>query len=478
MSPSLALLLVFASTPEAELARTEAEPLEAVEASTTAGGLVDLGPSDEDELLDTTADEDLVAIDTGTVSETLDEEWSPIFGSSDPPRFDIPISDHPMVERWVKHFQGRGRERFLRWLGRSTLVTPTYYPVLEAAGLPKDTLFLSMIESGFSTRAYSWAHAAGPWQFMPATGRRYGLTFDFWVDERRDVEASTVAAARYLARLYSEFGDWHLAWAAYNAGEARVRRAIRRVGTEDFWRIADTRALPRETKQYVPKLIAAAKVAKQLERYGLPAAEFEAPPVTETFTVTVATDLATIARACGGDVTEDELVGLNPALYRKVTPPGRAWEVRVPRFWGRDCAEGLAATSAAERLTYRVHVMGAKDTAETLARRYRTSVAAILERNRIAADQLSKFEAIVVPLPLAVSDEVPVEELPARWNRAAPYTPDSPAVRVHRVRSGDSLWRIANRYRVGVSQLKAWNGLWRRRYLRIGERIVIRGRGD
>ena len=393
-------------------------------------------------------------------------------------QFDIPVrDDHPDVELWIRHFQARGRERFRLWMARSGRVAPTYDEVLSHYGLPLDLRYLSMIESGFSPRAYSWAHASGPWQFIPGTARRFGLTCDSWVDERRDLEKSTHAAARYLAILYAEFGDWHLAWAAYNAGEARVRRAIRRGGTNDFWSLVDTRHLPRETRRYVPKLVAAALVSKAPEIYGLEHPEYHDPVVSSVVTVTVATDLATIARACGGDVTEEELIDLNPALYRHITPPGRTWRVRVPRFFAADCEMRLRAMPDDARLTYRFHPLRPGDTASKIAERYGSEPQAILTHNRITDAQLSNFEGLVVPISLARDREVPILDPIARWRYAPPYTPDSPPVRIHRVRSGDSLWRIANRYRVSIRKLRSWNGLWRRRYLRVGERRIIRGHG-
>lgn len=398
-----------------------------------------------------------------------------LYGVGAEPVFDIPISEVPSVERWVRHFQGRGRARFARWLSRATRWAPIYYDVLEANALPKDLLFLSMVESGFSNRAYSWAHAAGLWQIMPRTGRRFGLTVGFWVDERRDFVRSSHAAARYLSILYAEFGDWPLAFAAYNAGEARVRRAIRRSGTRDFWQLVNTRYLPRETRRYVPKIIAAAKVAKNLERYGIEVSGFEPPIEWEVVTVTVATDLQTIAQAC--DVTEEALIDLNRALYRRVTPPGRSWDVRVPRWRGAACQRGLQAVDPSTRRSYRFHVLSEGEDATQVAKRYHTTVDSILAHNRIEAAKFSEFEAMVIPIPFAEIGEVPIRREVASWIRSPPYTPGSPAVRIHRVRRGESLWRIANRYRVRLRQLRAWNGLWRTNHLRIGQRLVIRGRG-
>jgi len=398
-----------------------------------------------------------------------------IWGTGPSPEWDLPIDEHPSIDKWVRHFEGRGKRRFTRWLQRTTRWAPLYYEVLDDYGMPKDLLFLSMVESGLSMRAYSWAHAAGLWQFMPRTARRMGLTVDFWVDERRDFVSASHGAARYLRLLYKEFGDWRLAMAAYNAGEARVRRAIRRAGTRDFWRLERSRHLPRETRRYVPKILAAAKVAKNLEAHGISVEGFEPPVTWEVVTVTVSTDLATIAKAC--DLPEQTIVEYNRALYRRVTPPGRAFELKVPRWKAEGCQAGLQRIDPEGRWSYRYHAIAADDDASRVAEKFQTTATAILAHNRIDESKLRQFEAMVVPIPYRVRAAIPIEDPSSDWIRSPPYTPDSPAVRIHRVRRGESLWRIANRYRVSIRNLRAWNGLWRTNFLRIGQRLVIRGRG-
>lgn len=188
-------------------------------------------------------------------------------------QFDIPITVNSRVEYWINYFCGRGRPHFEKYLERSEYFIPYIAPLLKQNGLPEDLVYLAMIESGFSTHARSHAKAVGPWQFISATGKRYGLMVNWWVDERRDVRKATLAAVEYLRDLYSIFRGWELAAAAYNAGEAKVARAVRRFGTTDFWAISKHRFLRPETRDYVPKIIAAAIVAKNRKQFGFPTYE-------------------------------------------------------------------------------------------------------------------------------------------------------------------------------------------------------------
>lgn len=391
--------------------------------------------------------------------------------------FDLPMSDDERVLYWVDFLSQRGRRSFARWLGRSTRYVPLFWSILEQYNLPKDLVFLSMIESGFSPRAYSWAHAAGAWQFMPYTGRRFGLKVGFWVDERRDFVKATHAAAQYLSRLHAMFDDWWLAMAAYNAGPGRMRSAIRRLGTQDFWKISRSRHLRRETKHYVPKLLAAAVVAKQPERYGFEDVTYLPPLTWEVLTVTVATDLQTLSKACGL-ASEKPLLQLNPELRCGVTPPGQAYALRVPKETEHTCRAGLLALNPAVRMTYRYALLKEQETLQSLAERHHTTGAAILSFNRMQPEQLGDLAEIVVPVPLLEADRAPLLTPDPKLFRGGIYRPDGQQLIVHRVRSGDSLWRIARRYRVGVRKLRLWNGLWRGRSLRVGQRIkVFVGRG-
>ena len=188
-------------------------------------------------------------------------------------KFDFPITVNSRVEYWLDYFCGRGRHYFATWLERSEFFIPYIKPLLKQSGAPEDLVYLAMIESGFSNHARSQAKAVGPWQFISATGKRYGLMVNWWVDERRDIRKSTLAAIDYLKELNGMFQSWELAAAAYNAGEAKIARAIRRYGTKDFWVLARQRFLRQETRDYVPKIIAAALIGKNPTQFGFPAPE-------------------------------------------------------------------------------------------------------------------------------------------------------------------------------------------------------------
>ena len=262
-----------------------------------------------------------------------------------PVRWDIPVVWNASVERFVDLFSGEQSDRMALYLKRSGRYEGMIRSKLRERGMPEDLLYLSMIESGFNPNARSRVAAVGLWQFMAPTARDYGLRVDGYVDERRDPEKSTDAALRYLQDLYDHFGSWNLAAAAYNSGQGRVARAMRQeTGAErgseaDFWRIRDR--LPRDTREYVPLMFAAALVGKDPARYGLDRVERWLPLPTDTVDVPGGIDLGRVARDTG--VAEEDLRTLNPQLVRGVTPPGRSYPVRVPDGRADDYTRGAAS---------------------------------------------------------------------------------------------------------------------------------------
>lgn len=244
------------------------------------------------------------------------------------------------VENHVEYFTLSGRETFQRWLDRSERYLPLMREIFREKNLPEELAYLAMIESGFDPYAVSPAQAVGPWQFMPATGRRYGLRIDRWVDERKDPVKSTRAAARHLTDLYNLFDSWPLAIAAYNAGAGKVQRALLRAPSGEFSDLSLSRYIRKETKQYVPRYMAAAIIARDPEAYGFSVAN-DGPFTYDEVTVSDSTDLRLIGRWLG--CAEEEIRELNPELQQGATPPGSPYVLRLPKGARESLVTGLAA---------------------------------------------------------------------------------------------------------------------------------------
>ncbi len=311
-------------------------------------------------------------------------------GSTETPpavTWDIPIEVNGEVERWLSYYTTDGRRSFEITLSRVSRYERLMRAVFRDAGLPEDLVYLPLIESGFETTAYSRARALGLWQFVPNTARIYDLEISHWVDERLDPIASTHAAADYLGDLHREFRDWYLTFAAYNAGPGRVHGAIRRAGSRDYWTIADRRALPRESRDYVPKLIAVALIAKQPEEYGI--SRLYKPIVTfDIAYVPDATSLDVVAEAAG--VPLDDILALNLHLIRGVTPPGLRYAVRIPAGTPRIFAENYAKLPPADRVRSVVHFVRRGETLGSIARTYGVSLSDV----RAANDDLHPRELL------------------------------------------------------------------------------------
>lgn len=258
--------------------------------------------------------------------------------SSDALVFDLPVTSNRKVSKWINYYQTRGRRWFREWLERSTRFMPFLQKELKAAGLPTDLAFMVMIESGFSSNAHSFADAVGPWQFIEPTGVRYGLSRNWWLDERRDLKKSTAAAIKYLKDLHGEFGSWYLVAASYNMGENGLRNRIRKHGTKDFWALVRKGALPAETQEYVPKILAAMLISKAPNLYGFRDVERLDVFDVESVSVPGGTDINKLADALG--VTRKSLKDLNAELVLGYIPRQvDAHPIRVPKGAGRLVAD-------------------------------------------------------------------------------------------------------------------------------------------
>ena len=320
------------------------------------------------------------------------------------PDFDIPIVVNARVEQFIQCFQTTLREKFVTWLARSGKYIPIMKRLLREQGLPEDLVYMAFIESGFDPYAYSRSKAVGPWQFIYLTGKRYGLKVNWWVDERRDPEKSTIAAAKYLKDLYETFACWYLAAAGYNAGEYKIIKAIKRYRTEDFWTLTKVRYLKRETKDYVPLMIAAALVAKDPEKYGFTDVEYQKPLRYERVKVPELTGLSLVAKAC--EASLEEIKDLNPELRRGVTPPNENdYEIKIP-FGRKDLFEvTFQILQAFEKFEFKTHLVKKGETLKGIAKLYRVDLEPLLELNHLSkATPISK--GTILSIPISKDEEI------------------------------------------------------------------------
>jgi len=341
------------------------------------------------------------------------DPWAEAFAESsrvanvpEPRKPQYPVSLNPQVQFFLDRFTGERRDVVTLWVGRAGRYLGMIRDVLRRRGMPEELAYTAMIESGYNPVAVSRVGAKGMWQFMAATARRYGLRVDHWIDERLDPEKSTVAAAAYLRDLYAMFGSWALAQAAYNAGEVKVSRAIRATGSSDFWTLAQSTYLRRETKEFVPQIHAATLIAQDPSRYGFEFREPE-PMAVETIVVPPSTDLRRLSTTAG--VSFETLRALNPVLVRPVTPPAGSWALVIPTGSRANVQTALAPASRKGMVSHgptrattqshprvtappparptgasnTVHVVRPRDTVSSIAKKYGITVAEVLRWNRL-----------------------------------------------------------------------------------------------
>lgn len=382
-------------------------------------------------------------------------------------------NSHSRVRYYLDFFLGKGRNRMGIWLDRMQGYEPMIRERLAREGLPGDLVYLALIESGFSNTATSRARAVGMWQFMKGTAKHYGLRVDSWVDERRDPYKATDAAVRHLRDLSRRFGSLYLAAAAYNAGSGRVSRGLKRLREDDdplesdatFFRLYDTKLLRRETKDYVPKLIAAALIAKEPARYG-----FEVTPAVpasyDSIVVPTTSGLDVIARLA--DTTVAAIRELNPQYLRLATPPGVPSVVRLPSGRGPTTVAAYAELPPEKRVTFLEHFVARGETMSGIARRYRVSQRLLAEANpRVKPTRLRPGQRLIVPTGGAISSAMARRmsdpAVPAGTSRSG----------WHRVRRGETLSGLADEYGVTQRDLHRWNTLPANGHLRAGQRLRV-----
>lgn len=319
---------------------------------------------------------------------------------------EVPIVVNKRVEVFINYFQNRGRKYFEKWSMRSQNYMTMLRSILKENGLPEDLSYIAFIESGINPTAKSRANAVGMWQFIKGTATRYGLRVDSWVDERMDPEKATYAAAKYFKNLYSQFGHWYLAAAGYNAGEGKIVRAVKNHKTDDFWKLAEKRRpLKRETKEYVPKYLAAMLISKDPTNYGFEEVEYSENLPYEKVKVEQATDLRVIAEAAGTSL--EEIRELNPELIRMFTPPNYpGYQVKVPvgsseRFYGY--MENLQT----ERVAFQMHKVRRGETLAKIAKRYGSSIQPIVYVNNLKSTRYVKpGTTLAIPVKASKGREV------------------------------------------------------------------------
>ncbi|MDO9069620.1 MAG: transglycosylase SLT domain-containing protein [Deltaproteobacteria bacterium] len=386
------------------------------------------------------------------------------------PISDIPLTLNSKVEYFLYYFQTKGRPSFSRWLSRSSRYIPMMKEILKREGMPEDLVYLAMIESGFQLHARSWANAVGPWQFISGTGKRYSLRIDQWIDERKDPVKATTAAALYLKELYGLFkGDWYLAAAGYNAGENKILRAIDMYSTNDFWEISRGSYLKRETKEYVPKLLAAAFIAKDPARYGFTDVAYMTPIEFDTVSITSRTDLELAARLSG--TTYESIKELNPDLRHWCTPPNYPdYTLKIPKGsklqFDLEYAKIAEEHRFTEKILYTHYTARKKDSLKSVARRFGTSAAVLADLNSLSLKSRINGKTLVVPVKQTVDF---VQEGRATTHAGG----NNSYAKYYTVKNGDTLMSLAKRFNTSTKLLTAWNNLKMKVALKPGRRIII-----
>ena len=423
------------------------------------------------------------------------------------PTWDIDVDRYASNERvqyYIDYFRGRARDHFEVYLDRLGRWESLVRAKLVAAHMPQDLVYLAVIESGMNPLAVSRRRAVGLWQFMAPTGRRYGLTVDSWVDERRDPWRATDAAIRMLSELNDRFGSLYLAAAAYDAGPGKIERGLNRYdfgqtqGNDLFFALADERFLRRETRDYVPKLIAAAMIAKEPEKWGFDHVDRWDPLRYDSVEVDDAVGLDVVARLA--DTTTDAILELNPQFIRRVTPPNRTVWVRVPRGRADSASARLAVLPPEHRVTFVEHAVARGETLGQIAARYHVTVDLILSANRgVRPRSLTVGRVLVIPTsgiapsrwgsaslasrnprstrsglrrtpPVLLSS---VARVSRKHSSAPPAAAATGSRTVHIVRAGENAYSIARAFGVPLDALLKNNGLTTHSRIKVGQAIRI-----
>ena len=379
--------------------------------------------------------------------------------------YDFPIVRNKQVDMYLDLFQNSQRKQFTRWLSRSTKYQQLMTKEFAEAGLPLDLIYLSMIESGFNQRAYSKARAVGLWQFMQPTGRQYHLKVDRYVDERRNALKSSKAAAQYLSDLYKAFGDWHLAVAAYNGGPGKIRGGLKRYKVDNFWDLASHKYLKMETKRYVPKLIAAIIIAKNLEKYGFSDIQYQKE--LEYDTLKVGPGMALDAVALISNSTTKEIKRLNQELRQARTPLNRtSYTVNIPKHSSSLAEANSNRLHSTVSTGYKSHTIKKGETLSTICRKYDINKTTILKVNNLHTSKLVAGQNLRIPY-----STVTYQLLPAGSRGVMAAYKES--LVLHHIKPGETISKIAFKYNVPPELIVQWNGLKSVHKIRAGQQLAL-----
>ncbi|MCW8902935.1 lytic transglycosylase [Sedimenticola sp.] len=383
--------------------------------------------------------------------------------------FSLKIPDHPRIDSQIRWFASNSD-----YLDRvQERAAPYLYFILEEAeqrGIPSELALLPIVESGFRPFAYSPGRAAGLWQFIPSTGKHFGLKQNWWYDGRRDVVAATRAAFDYLSKLASQFdGDWQLALAGYNAGAGTVQRAIKRNQRKgkptDFWSLE----LPNETMRYVPKLLAVAKVMADPQQYGISLADIPNQPYFDSIDIGSQLDLALAADMAG--ISIEDLYRLNPGFNRWATAPDGPHRLSIPVEQAERFSEALDALDPQKRLRWSRYKIRPGDNLGSIARKHKTTVALLQQVNKLKGNNIRAGKHLLIPVSVKSLDQY-THTADARLAKTKNRQRKGKRL-THKVVAGDTLWDIAQRYKVSHRALASWNGMSPRDTLRLGQQLVI-----
>jgi len=406
-------------------------------------------------------------------------------------KFDIPVVWNKQVAGWVKFFTGKGRKHFVNYTQRAGRYAPVLSKIMADNGLPRDLIYLAMAESGFQNHARSWAKAVGPWQFMPRTGKNFGLNIDWYVDERRDPLKATIAAATYLKTLYNLFGAWELAAAGYNAGEGKISRALRMYRTNDFWELTRGRYLRSETKNYVPKIMALAIIGKNLDVFGFHEIDFEKALDYEEIMVKGNTDLYEVAEVLELDF--EELKRYNPEIVRWQIPHYfESYALRVP-VGAKEAWDEVEEKESVIADSFKTYITNGRSSFQQISKKFRVPVDVLTFLNPDITQEWNISPKTVVNLPFREDHSLTAsmysdlyEKAPRRFQKKRRYKRvvasgmnkgrfiKNPSV-YYTVKKGDTLWKVAQVTGVPMSTIIRTNRhIVKRRMILPGDKLAIR----